>query len=426
MTPIEKAATSKSFCIYPWIHQYVGPEGEVKPCCIYNPNDIGLGNLKSETLKEVWNNEKTKQIRLDMLNDVEIPGCSLCNKREGITKVPRDSANEVWLEKNKNIVNQTNDDGSLNDHKLKYIDARFNNLCNFKCRTCSPQFSTNWHEDYEKLRNKEHDNKYPKSLLVPGNSEDQLVDEIIPLLSEVNRIYFAGGEPLMQIEHYKILDELLRISHTGSQHKPLLLQYSTNFSNLKLGKYNVLDYWKKFARIYLAASLDGSYEKAEYWRKGTDWNEIVENIKNLRKECPRVMFKINYTLSWVNAFNLLDFHKEWVELEYIKINDISINMLDHESYYSLKTLPKWKKQKIENAFLDHIQWLKTNKAKPEIIDNYLDAIKFMNSTDNEMFMRLDDFKYRTESLDELRNESFWDVYPEHNDIKELIYGPNTL
>ena len=77
MNPIEKATTSKTFCIYPWIHQYVGPDGEVKPCCIYQPNNSGLGNIKKNSLKEIWNNDPTKQLRLDMLNGVEIPACSM-------------------------------------------------------------------------------------------------------------------------------------------------------------------------------------------------------------------------------------------------------------------------------------------------------------------------------------------------------------
>jgi len=159
ITPVEKALTSKTFCIYPWIHQYVGPDGEVKPCCIYEPNGPGVGSMKVNTLKEVWNNDNTKQMRLDMLNGIEVSGCSMCNNRVGVTKVHRDETNELWFEKNKDIVNQTQDDGTLPEHKLRYIDARFNNLCNFKCRTCTPHFSTSWNEDYQKSRNLNDENK---------------------------------------------------------------------------------------------------------------------------------------------------------------------------------------------------------------------------------------------------------------------------
>ena len=431
MTTVEKALESKTFCIYPWIHQYVGPDGEVKPCCIYQPNDSGLGNIKKNSLKEIWNNDLTKQLRLDMLNGVEIPACSLCNVRVGVTTVHREETNEMWFKKNKDTINQTLDDGTLPEHKLKYIDARFNNLCNLKCRTCSPYFSTSWHEDYDKLRDPNIADIYPKTLLIPGNTDSHLLDEIMPHLHEVERIYFAGGEPLMQKEHYAVLEELIRIKHTGHlDKKPLVIQYSTNFSTLTLGKHNVINYWKQFSRVVVNASLDGSHERAEYWRKGTDWQKIVQNRIDLKKHCPRVSFNIGFTLSWVNAFNLLDLHKEWVEKYYININSMTVNILDYPSMYSLKYIPTWKKKKIEEAFLEHIDWIEKfdrceQYTKSQVKEKFMNAIKFMYDADIGS-KHLSEFKTTTESLDNLRNENFWDVFPEHADMKEFIYGSDSL
>jgi radical SAM protein with 4Fe4S-binding SPASM domain len=427
LTPVEKALTSKTFCTYPWIHQYVGPDGEVKPCCIYKPNESGVGNIKDASLSEIWNNDKSKQMRLDMLNGVEIAGCSICNNRSGSSITHRDETNASWFRNNVDIINQTHSDGFLPGHKLKYIDARFNNLCNLKCRTCTPHFSTSWHADYEKLRNPTEFNNYPKALLIPGNSDDHLLNEILPHLSEANRIYFAGGEPLMQIEHYKVLEELINLKHTGTILKPLIIQYSTNFSSLTLGKHNVIDYWNKFTKVIVNASLDGSHARGEYWRKGTNWSTIVENRKALIKNCPRVMFNIGFTLSWVNAFNLLDFHKEWVNLKYINVDSINVNMLDMPAMYSLKNIPSWKKKKIELAFLKHIEWLTEKKARDQTKNQFVNAINFMNGVDTgNNFIDLIKFLDTTEQLDKLRNENFWDVFPEHTDMKELIYGSNSV
>jgi hypothetical protein len=280
------------------------------------------------------------------------------------------------------------------------------------------------------LRNPNIIDKYPKTLLIPGNTDSHLLDEIMPHLSEVERIYFAGGEPLMQKEHYAVLEELIRIKHTGTIEKPLILQYSTNFSSLTLGKHNVLDYWKQFSRVIVNASLDGSYERAEYWRKGTNWEKIVQNRIDLKKACPRVTFNIGFTLSWVNAFNLLDLHKEWVEKYYININAMTVNILDYPSMYSLKYIPTWKKKKIEEAFLEHIDWIeKFNRCeqviKSQVKEKFMNAIAFMYSVDIG-YKHSTEFKITTESLDNLRNENFWDVFPEHNDIKEFIYGSDSL
>jgi radical SAM protein with 4Fe4S-binding SPASM domain len=426
MTPLEKAQSSKTFCILPWIHQYVGPPGDVKPCCVYD-DTLDLGNLKKNTLKEIWNSETSKKIRVDMLNGVEVPGCTTCNIRNYSSQSPRGDANNTWVEEINTIVNETHTDGYLPEHKLKYVDARFNNLCNFKCRTCTPHFSTSWHEDYEKLRNPDEVIEYPKPLLIPGNTPSQLLDEILPHLSEVKRIYFAGGEPLMQIEHYKVLEELIRINHTGTSHKPLSIQYSTNFSSLSLGKHSIFDYWKKFNRIMVHASLDGTYKRAEYWRKGTDWKTIVSNREELKKNCPHVTFNIGSTLSWVNAFNLLELHKEWTELKYININSMLINVLDSPNFYSIKHIPNWKKKKIEIAFTEHIDWLIEKKAKEHTKQQYLNAISAMYSIETgDEFLQATAFNKTSTELDNLRGENFWDIFPEHNDMKELINGSNSL
>jgi radical SAM protein with 4Fe4S-binding SPASM domain len=432
MTPLEKAKESKTFCIYPWVHQYVGPPGDVKPCCVFLQDDQ-IGDLKQETLKEIWNNETTRKMRVDMLEGNEVPGCAICNKRENLlSRTHKDDANHyLFTEDNYDLVNSTLEDGTVEVHQLQYIDARFNNLCNLKCRTCGPRFSTSWIEDHVKIYGvlDEDREKQGDIFTFPGKTEEQLLEEIMPHLPGLKQIYFAGGEPLMTIEHYKILEELIRIGHTGSKIKPLTINYNTNFSNLKLGKFNAIELWKKFDRININASLDGSHEKAEFWRKNTDWENIVTNRKRLQEECPNVDFKISFTTSWVNVHNLVEFHKEWVKLGYIRPSELEVNLLDTPPMYSLKSVPTWKKQKIEKVLLEHIQWLENypkpwlnhNRRIPNTIQRFKDAINFMYSVDSgdDMLHKLNFIKISTK-LDEIRNEDFWSVFPEHLDIKEFL------
>lgn len=427
MSILEKASTSKTFCIYPWIHQYVGPKGDVKPCCLFNPNKEGIGSLKENTLKEIWNNDATKQMRLDMLNGVTIKGCEKCDSREGIATVHRDEANNNWYHQSTNILEQTNEDGSLSKHELKYIDARFNNLCNFKCRTCGPRFSTSWNEDYQTLRSPNSMNEFPKTLIFPGNTKDQLLDEILEHLPYVSRIYFAGGEPLMQAEHYIMLERLLELKNDGIINKMPIIIYSTNFSILRLGNRSVIDLWKHFPTLVLNLSIDGSYERAEYWRKGTDWQTIVENLKEVKNNISHAQININYTLSWVNAFNLTELHKEWITLDYINPNKINVNCLDEPSFYSLKGIPTWKKQTIELNFLQHIEWLKNNRPNmkrriyDKTIKQFTDAISFMNSYDSDNdFVHKREFNEINGQYDRIRDEDFLQVFPEHTDMQQFI------
>lgn len=424
MTPLDKAKTSKTFCIYPWVHQYVGPPGDVKPCCNYLQNEQ-IGSFKENTLEEIWNNDATKKMRLDMLNGVEVSGCAICNNRQGIVhSTYRDDANQnLFTADTHEIINATQEDGYLPIHRLQYIDARWNNLCNLRCRTCGPRFSTSWVDDHAKLYNLSAEGRSRSGdvFTFSGKYEDQLFEEIEPHLPYVKRIYFAGGEPLMQKDHYKVLEELIKLGHVGTNEKPLTIHYNTNFTQLKLGKYKAIDLWKQFKDININASLDASHARAEYWRKGTEWSTIVENREKLLNECPNAKFRISFTLSWVNAFNMCDFYKEWVEKEYIVPGHFLINLLDVPSHYCLKSVPTWKKQKIEKEFIDLIEWIKQRNGPERVINRINDAIAFMNSVDSgDEFLHKEGLLVLQQKLDSIRNENFWEVFPEHQDIKTFL------
>ncbi len=72
---------SKIFCMYPWIHLNANPDGQAYPCCMTD-HAYPVGNCKTNDLKEIWNGDKMKQIRLNMLNEKEIAGCNRCYEQE--------------------------------------------------------------------------------------------------------------------------------------------------------------------------------------------------------------------------------------------------------------------------------------------------------------------------------------------------------
>lgn len=425
--PLEMAKESKTFCVLPWIHQYAGPMGEILPCCVYDherafySKSDPLGSLKESTLKEAWNNEKTKKLRLKFLNGETDEGCTFCDVRKDGGNPFYSSFNKDYLQKQEvlDIIANTKEDGTVENHKLFYIDVRWNNLCNFKCRMCSPHYSTSWIDDHRQLYNhKEATHKF----IFSGKTEDDLLEQIMPHLETATTIYFAGGEPLIQKEHYEVLIRLLELGRTDVN-----IRYNTNFSQFQLKKYdNVLEYWKHFDNIEIGASIDGSYERAEYWRTGTKWDQIVDNAIKLKEVVPQAKLSLAYTLSWVNSYNMIDLHKEWFEKGYIGFEDIRINCLNTPPYYGLKFIPLWKKQEIEKILRDYIEW--GRQAAPynyyyfeSVINN---AINFMNDTNGYDYnpdATMKEFMQITNKLDGIRGEDFFSVFPEHLNIKEA-YG----
>jgi organic radical activating enzyme len=419
--PLELAKTSKTFCIFPWIHQYVGPPGDVKPCCVYDGYSE-LGSLKENTLEEIWNNDNTKKLRLKFLHGEQHPDCTTCNSRIELGDQFYKSFNKTFFEDNENIqqiVANTNIDGSVDEHKLFYIDVRFNNLCNLRCRMCSPRYSTSWISDHRKLYNKQQREEIDDGYQFPGKTEAQALQEILPHLSEAKIVYFAGGEPLKQKEHYEVLKKLIELERFDVE-----IRYNTNFNSLTLQDYgNVIDYWKKFSNVNVNASLDANHTKAEYWRKGTDWENIVSNRQMLMEQCPHVKFTISLTLSWVNSHSLVDFHREWIELGYINPQSLTINPLDTPPYYCLKNIPMWKKKEIENVFLEHIAWLESQPYDTSyIINRYRNSISFMYSDVHSLDVHdsLKFFSRVTKKLDSIRNEKFFDVFPEHKNLEQYM------
>ena len=72
-----------------------------------------------------------------MLNDERYEACARCYELEDNgTWTLRQSQNAVRGIDSIDLIEATNLDGSIDEFKLKYMDIRFSNLCNYKCRSC--------------------------------------------------------------------------------------------------------------------------------------------------------------------------------------------------------------------------------------------------------------------------------------------------
>ena len=83
MTPKQKELLieSESFCMLPWMHLHAYPDGRAYPCCFaFDPYPVGDLNIQS--LKEVFNGEKMKEMRLKMLNNKKSRECIKCYDQE--------------------------------------------------------------------------------------------------------------------------------------------------------------------------------------------------------------------------------------------------------------------------------------------------------------------------------------------------------
>ena len=388
-------------CILPWIHMHPWPNGKTMLCCD-SPWEDHIGDLRENSLEEVWNSEKMKQVRLNMLNGKKCSQCVRCYEKEekGHDSL-RVRSNKDWLQPHWDKVANTNPDGSLDDLHIVYLDFRFSNVCNLRCRYCGPELSSNWYADAKASTF----NISPTERVIQIRKDvDNFMEEFDPMLEHIEQIYWAGGEPIMMDEHWGIMNRLVEMGKTD-----IRIFYNTNFTTLTYKKHNVLDLWKNFDNISVGASLDAEGVRGEYQRKGTVWADVESNIKQLKETSPEVDFYISATVSAYNAWHITDFHRSWVDKGYIKPADWYMNVLLNNQRFRMSVLPETLKNEIKYKWEKHLSWLEPQDHIGRATEGYKSAIKFLDDDHTHL---LNEFKAFNLEFDKLRDENFDEVYPE--------------
>jgi radical SAM protein with 4Fe4S-binding SPASM domain len=403
--------TDPHFCMLPWIHLHAFPDGRAYPCCLSEYN-MPVGDLKTQTMKQVWNSEGMREMRTNMLNHKPSKECSRCYEQEKSGFVSMRHSMSQNFGHHVELVDKTLADGTLEDFKIRYYDIRFSNVCNFRCRSCGSTFSSNWYNDEVKLWGP----KDQPRIMYAGRTEEDMWEQMQEHIPHLERIYFAGGEPLIMEEHYRLLNELVKrkMFHVN-------LVYNSNFSKLAYKDQNVLEIWKLFDSVSIGASLDASYQRGEYMRKGTVWGDIVENRKRMQDVCPQVDFYISPTVSIFNVLHIVDFHREWVELGLIGPQDINVNILQSPDWYRIDILPEEIKDQVRKKVLEHIEWLKPYDKLTRATSGFNGLISFMDAMQQQHL--LPEFFSQTRKLDNLRQEDLFEAFPELEGLRK--YAPNS-
>jgi radical SAM protein with 4Fe4S-binding SPASM domain len=395
-----KLMESDNFCMLPWIHLHAWPDGRAYPCCLGRAAHP-VGNFKEKSMREIWNDEPMRLMRQNMLADQPCLECGDCYEQEGAGFTSMRNNSNKSFGHHVAEIDKTLPDGSLPDMRLHYWDVRFSNICNLKCRSCGSIFSSRWYDDDVKLWGRE----LRPRVQFAGRHEEDVWEQMQEHVPHLDQIYFAGGEPLIMEEHNRILRLLIEKGNTRVR-----LVYNTNLTELKFKKQSVLDLWKHFPTICVAASLDDMGDRAAVIRSGTDWAQVEQNIRDLKRECPHIDFMISPTLSIMNIWNFTRFHRYMVESGFIQAKDFNLNILQGPDSYRIDLLPMEIKLQFKHEFEQHIEWLQDKDPIHRAIGGFQGAITFMMATDNSHL--LPDFWKTVNDLDWSRSESLLSVVPE--------------
>jgi MoaA/NifB/PqqE/SkfB family radical SAM enzyme len=412
---------SKTFCMHPFTGLATREDGAICACCRSQP----VGFIQEQSLEEIWNNDTMRRIRQQVLTDQRPKECAPCFDLEdqGVESLRqrhiKGQIPEARIKLYPDALSRLHDDYSM-PFEIPTMEIKLNNLCNLKCRMCNPMDSTSWNDwdQVEDFYKKEDNflvdkviklNLKNKPYLDSFDDSDNWWSSFEKLLPYFRRVEFAGGEPLMDPQHYKILDALKPYG------KNIEIKYATNGTTLGIkGGRTVHDYWPHFRSVAVNISIDGIGQVYDYIRGNSDYSEVVSNIKEIQK-IPNVRRIVGAVAVQVSNVLILD---QMIE-EFLDNLDIFFytNMVRYPNVLSPQVLPQPLKdlaiEKLQAAKqkIPHYRMMRNEPVLTEVTQGQVQGvINFLQANDlNHLWQDCIEFNRR---LDHTRKQDFFRVTPE--------------
>lgn len=330
------------------------PDGTIAPCC-------ETQSKYRKPISELHNPQRFA----DLKTQDPPPACSSC----------------VNAEKN-NLLSYR---AMFNNHctpapGLQFVDIRNTNHCNLKCRYCSPWASSSWAKELGNSTTLNYSIDQYKNILITN---------------DLHWMYFTGGEPLINPEHWDLLAELVSTGRSEA----ISLLYNTNLTTVRYKDVDVLSFWKKFKSVQINCSVDAVGTPLEYIRSGCNWAKIEHNLQELIHSVDKTKIRVVLTpvLSILNIWFIAELY------DYAAQHNISVEpiILTGPNYLALDVVP------------DQLQ--AQALAQIELIKKYIPASLFNNLTgivqNNAAKHLIDQTISHVLLLDNNRNERLFDLLP---------------
>ena len=262
-----------AYCPLPFKHAYIDNTG-ISACCVSPRYPIDL---------EEWATSKPLLEMQQQILDNKIPkSCQNCHTNE---KLFGESLRTAAL---RDYVNQ-----KFTQSDIDFIDYRSSNICNFKCRSCSPVFSHGIaHETKNNVKLQKHFAIWSDSKTASIAEKDQ--QWIWNNLEKIHRLMLTGGEPTMIPGVRKIVEH---IAEKYADKINLLITSNLSFDDPLWYKITLT-----LPNIHWTASIDAVGPAAVIVRHGTDWSVVETNLNWLAENAPSL--DINTVVTNLNLFHL--------------------------------------------------------------------------------------------------------------------------
>lgn len=300
-----------TYCKYPFkqiaIKEFKGTElTAFWPCCMMgnqidkeSVNRLEIENVHLLTPEEMYNHPRMELLRYNLLNGIKDSACKVC-----------------WQQEEKGLDSfrlRSYTDPSIEEDGLSMIDLTTSNICNLRCRMCTPSNSHQLMKDHQFF---EKNNLLDKVDLylerwAPGEPPNTLKspqwDWMMKNTQKIKFLKASGGEPFYD---NKVIQLLKKYVETGSA-KDSTLSFHTNatqFNNDEI--IEILNEFKVNRHVF---SIDGVEKVFEYIRYPGIFTELEESVINYAAKIKNYEF-LNFTMI-LTAHNILnvDSYLSWAK-----------------------------------------------------------------------------------------------------------------
>ena len=286
-----------ALCLAKWKQVSLHLPTGLNNSCYHPPLHPIPAELLEDNPSALHNTPHKKEQRKIMLRQERPAECSYCWNMEDNNKLSdrHYRSGEPWAAKDFDVVvNSTGEEDVL----PSYVEVNFNHACNLKCSYCSPQFSSSWADEVEKLggfpTSRVHNDPshfVGRNRPIPVKEHNPYVDAFWSwwpdLYPELEHFRMTGGEPLLDKNTYRVFDYVL-----ANPSPKLHLNVTSNFSvderswQKYLGYVKQLCEGKRIEHFMQYVSLDSFGPQSEYIRHGLDFDLLWDRVNQFLTEIP--------------------------------------------------------------------------------------------------------------------------------------------
>ena len=375
---------NKSFCIHPWILQ-IQENGRMVLC---PRSSVKISDKKPSDIN--WHTDPGyKKVRQAMIEGKQLHDhCKVCYDYEakGIESYrqfeTKEWANRLRLE---SVIDLTN------IKKPYFFDVRLSNKCNLMCRSCNPDFSNLIEKEL-----KEFKITHP-TVPVRSYKYSNLAHIDINELTKMHRVYLTGGEPTVMQEVYDWMQECIDKNKTN-------FDFTLGTNGQRINK-KFLNLTKYFTNLNFSVSLDGFGIINDYWRWGSKFETVIENMQVLKRQGHNI--NINCVPGIYNVTNL------HLLLEYLDREFSNTTIYMQINYFALQSAYNNPNAKLVVESMERCKqtsvYFSNGKSCKTTIDSLYNY--YSNNPTCDLKTLKEFFEYN-DKLDQARNVRLIDYIPE--------------